>query len=76
MLCKRGAFLEELRIRDNAELNGDAAPFEFRRDFITNLICGSDGHRRFVNDDLVFLHMLADVPRGREDVVERSGSTR
>ena len=66
----RRAFLEEFRIRDNAELDGDAAPFEFRRDFLTNLVGSSDGHRRFVDDDLVFLHVLADVPRGGEDVNE------
>jgi hypothetical protein len=65
-----GAFLQELRVRDDAERRGGAALREFVGHGGAHLVGRAHRHRTLVDDQLVVGHVPADVARGGQHVLE------
>ena len=64
------AFLEELGIGDDIELDRLAAFLELLQDRRLDLVGRTHRHRRLIHDDAVLVHVLADGARDGQHVLE------
>jgi hypothetical protein len=65
-----GAFLEEFRVRHDVERKAAAARPQDGVNFRPDLVRGADGNGALVHDDALTVHVLRDIARGGQHVLQ------